>query len=96
MDGVFEGYNEYVLPMGMLVILKQLSTVLSEIARGLNLNAFYAGTLISIILLISVTCFIVKPSSPFSVLIMLISGHVANLAIGIFLVMRVVQRGNIK
>ena len=96
MDGVFEGYNEYVLPMGMLVILKQLSTVLSEIARGLNLNAFYAGTLISIILLISVTCFIVKPSSPFSVLIMLIYGHVANLAIGIFLVMRVVQRGNIK
>ena len=96
MNGVFEGYIEYVLPMGLLVILKQLSTVLSEIARGLNLNLLYASTLITIMLLISVTCWIARPSSPISVLIMLIGGHVANLVIGIFIVRRTVQKGNTK
>lgn len=95
MNGVYEGYSAYVIPMGLLVILKQLTTVLSEIARGLNLNLFYAATLITIILLISITCWIAMPSSPISVLIMLICGHVANLAIGIFIVRRSVQEGNI-
>jgi len=96
MNGVFEGYSGYVLPMGLLVILKQMSTVLSEIARGLNLNLFYASTLITIMLLISVTCWIARPSSPIPVLIMLVGGHVANLAIGIFIVRRQIQKGNTK
>ena len=96
MDGVFEGYSEYVLPMGLLVILKQLSTVLSEIVRGLNLNLLYTFNLIVIVLLICVACWIEKPSSPFSVLAMLISGHIANLLIGIFMVIRAIQRGNVK
>ena len=92
----FEGYSEYVLPMGLLVILKQLSTVLSEIVRGLNLNLLYTFNLIVIVLLICVACWIEKPSSPFSVLAMLISGHIANLLIGIFMVIRAIQRGNVK
>jgi len=96
MDGVFEGYSEYVLPMGLLVILKQLSTVLSEIVRGLNLNLLYTFNLIVIVLLICVACWIEKPSSPFSILAMLISGHIANLLIGIFMVIRAIQRGNFK
>jgi O-antigen/teichoic acid export membrane protein len=96
MDGVYEGYSEYVLPMGLLVVLKQLSTVLSEIVRGLNLNILYTYNLVVIILLIFVACWIAKPSNPISVLVMLILGHVANLLVGLFIVMRVIQRGNVK
>jgi len=96
MDGVYEGYSEYVLPMGLLVVLKQLSTVLSEIVRGLNLNMLYTRNLTLIILLICGTCWIAKPSTPISVLVMLIAGNLANLSIGIFIVMRAIQRGNVK
>ena len=96
MDGVYEGYSEYVLPMGLLVVLKQLSTVLSEIVRGLNLNILYTYNLVVIILLIFVACWIAKPSNPISVLVILILGHVANLLVGLFIVMRVIQRGNVK
>ena len=96
MDGVYEGYSEYVLPMGLLVVLKQLSTVLSEIVRGLNLNILYTSNLFVIILLIFIACWIAKPSSPISVLVMLISGHVANLLASLFIVMCAIQRGNVK
>lgn len=96
MDGVYEGYSEYILPMGLLVVLKQLSTVLSEIVRGLNLNMPYTCNLLLIILLICATCWIAKPSTPISVLVMLIAGNVANLSIGVFIVVRATQRGNVK
>jgi O-antigen/teichoic acid export membrane protein len=86
MQDVYEDYSHYVIPMAILVLLKQTSTVLAEIIRGLDLNIYYAVYLFFILASTTIASIIIRPNDPISILLIVLAGHLVNLGAGIRLV----------
>lgn len=92
MQDVYEGYSHYILPMAILVLLKQTSSVLAEMIRGLDLNIFYAFYLSLIFISMTAICIVIQPHNPTLILSIVLAGHVVNLGAGIYLVTTTIQK----
>lgn len=92
MQGVYFDYSVYLIPMAILVLVKQTSSVLAEIIRGLDLNVYYSLHLSLIFIGISIFCLALQPHNPFSILVIVISGHIVNIGAGYYMVSRSIQK----
>ena len=91
MTGVYQGYSSYVFEMAVLIVLKQVFSILSEIARGLDLNLLYSFVLFLSIAGSALGCVIVKPENPLSLLSIILIAQIFNLLICYVLVYRAVR-----
>lgn len=88
MAGVYSGYSEFVLPMAMLVVIKQINSVFGEVARGLNLNFRYGLSLFTSLLCIAVLYEYVDPKSPKGIIAISLFGQGFNFILVFYIIRR--------
>jgi len=86
MSGIYEGYSGYVIPMAFLVVIKQLNSVISEIARGLNLSSIYALLLLLSFFALVCLMFLFKPSSAIDILVLVGTSNLINVIASIIMI----------